>query len=51
LTLDLRNTFNDSGFLIPGATLADQIENLVIGIGDMNHGQQRALYINLGGKK
>ena len=43
--------FNDPAFQLPGDTTQAQIQNLVTAIGQLNHGQQQALYKNLGGKK
>jgi hypothetical protein len=39
--------FNDPTFVIPGATLEQQVQNLINAILGLNHGQQQALYNNL----
>lgn len=39
--------FNDPTFVIPGATLQEQIQNLIAAILELNHGQRSALYDNL----
>ncbi len=46
-----QDQFNNSAFQLPGNTTQAQIQNLVTAIGQLNHGQQQALYKNLGGKK
>jgi hypothetical protein len=51
LTRHWQNVFGNSQFQIPGETPADQLKNLVNGIGNLNFGQQQALYFNLGGTK
>lgn len=47
----LRSVFGDPAFVVPGATLQEQISNLIAAINRLNHGQQQALYKNLGGTK
>lgn len=46
----LATAFNNPGFQIPGATIGQQLQNLATAIGNLNHGQQQALYSNLNGK-
>jgi len=43
----IRTQFEDPEFQIPGATLQEQLLNLVQAISALNHGQQQALYQNL----
>jgi len=49
LTQLLAGAFNDPNFQIPGSTLSQQLQSLVNAINQLNHGQQQALYKNLGG--
>ncbi len=42
--------FNNPTFQLPGSTPQQQLQNLVNAISQLNHGQQQALYKNLGGK-
>lgn len=50
LSVNLAQAFNSPTFTIPGSTPQEQVQNLVTAIGKLNHGQQQALYKNLGGK-
>lgn len=47
LSSDLGREFNDPGFIIPGATPQEQIQNLVNAISQLNHGHRQELYKNL----
>jgi hypothetical protein len=47
----LGSVFNNPAFQIPGGSLSQQLQALSTAIGNLNHGQQQALYFNLGGKK
>jgi predicted nucleic acid-binding Zn-ribbon protein len=47
----LGSAFGDSTFTISGATAAQQLQALNAAINSLNHGQQQALYKNLGGTK
>jgi hypothetical protein len=51
LQLMLRNALGDPTFTIPGATLPEQMQNLITAINGLNPGQKLALYRNLGGSK
>lgn len=51
LSSGLGTIANNPGFQIPGTTLTQQIQALSTAIGQLNYGQQKALYINLGGVK
>lgn len=51
LAQTLQSAFSDPLFSIPGDSPEEQINTLVDAIGDLNHGQQQALYDNLGGTK
>ncbi|HEY1173943.1 MAG TPA: hypothetical protein VGH19_21440 [Verrucomicrobiae bacterium] len=42
-----QNEFNDPTFVIPGATLQQQVQNLITAILELNHGQRSALYDKL----
>ena len=46
----LAAVFNNPAFVIPGATPAEQLQNLITAIANLNHGQQQALYRSLGGR-
>jgi len=50
LTSDFRSVFNDPTFVIPGATLAEQYQNLITAILNLNKGRKEGLYTNLEGK-
>jgi len=50
LTDAFRTTFNSPEFTIPGANTPAQIEALVSAILKLNHGEQQAIFINLGGR-
>lgn len=47
----LGSVFNNPAFQIPGGSLSQQLQALSVAIGNLNNGQQQALYFNLGGKK
>lgn len=47
---DFRTTFNNSTFVVPGATLLQQYETIIAAIMQLNKGQKMGLYTNLGGK-
>ena len=51
LSGSFQSQFGDPSFQVPGDTMEAQVENLVVAIGNLNQGQQQALYKNLGGKK
>jgi predicted nucleic acid-binding Zn-ribbon protein len=42
-----QSEFSDPTFVIPGATLQEQVQNLIQAILDLNHGQRKAVYNNL----
>lgn len=42
-----QNAFGDPAFVVPGATLEEQIQNLIAAILNLNHGQRQALYREL----
>jgi len=42
-----QSEFSDPTFVIPGATLQQQVQNLINAILDLNHGQRKAVYNNL----
>jgi hypothetical protein len=50
LSIALGRDFNNPGFTLPGATLQEQIQNLVNAIGQLNFGRRQALYKNLLGR-
>lgn len=47
---DVRSIFNDPAFAIPGATSAEQYQNLINAIRNLNNGRKEGIYTNLGGK-
>jgi hypothetical protein len=51
LTLYFRDTFRNATFQIPGTNSAAQVNSMVQAIGDLNYGQQKAVYFNLGGER
>lgn len=51
LSLMFARTFGNPMFTIPGTTADQKAQSLANAIGQLNHGQQQALYKNLGGKK
>jgi hypothetical protein len=51
LTAGFRSAFGDAAFVIPGATVPEQVAALVAAIEKLNHGQRQALFVQLGGKK
>jgi len=48
---DLRRTFNDPRFTIPGATTQQRLQNLMNAILSLNRGRKEGLYQALGGKR
>jgi hypothetical protein len=46
----LRATFNDPGFVIPGATPEDQLRNLLDALAGLNKGRMVGIYKALGGR-
>lgn len=51
LTQDFRTMFNDPQFQIRGATVVEQMQNLVGEVLNLPRGQQQQLFIGLGGHK
>jgi N-acetylneuraminic acid mutarotase len=51
LGANLGAAFNNPGFRIRGGNLSQQLQALSAAIGNLNHGQQQALFFNLGGTK
>lgn len=51
LAASLEAMFSEPGFSVPGDSPEEQIDNLVDAIGELNYGQQQALFENLGGTK
>jgi hypothetical protein len=47
---DFRAMFNNPTFVIPGATLLEQYQNLITAILHLNQGRKMGIYTNLGGK-
>jgi hypothetical protein len=47
---DLRLTFNNPSFTIPGATPQQRLQNLINAISGLNKGRKEGLYQSLGGK-
>lgn len=50
LTIDFQSVFSDPMFVIPGATLEEQYQNLIAAILNLNKGRKEGIYVNLGGK-
>jgi hypothetical protein len=50
LVNDLRATFRNAAFVLPGATPFEQLRNLVNAIIELNRGRKEGLYANLGGR-
>jgi hypothetical protein len=46
-----RLTFGDPTFVIPGATVAEQVQSLATALAGVSNGQAKAVYKALGGKK
>lgn len=46
-----RVEYNDSAFAIAGQSAAQRVQSLVTAIGELNNGQQQALFTELGGNK
>ncbi|MBI1921344.1 MAG: hypothetical protein HYS23_09730 [Geobacter sp.] len=47
---DVRLIFNDPAFAIPGTAPAEQYQNLINAIRNLNNGRKEGIYTNLGGK-
>ncbi len=44
-----RESFRDPDFSVAGDFLSEKVQAIIDGIFELNHGQQQALYLNLGG--
>lgn len=50
LEQEFRTRFNAPGFTIPGASPLERLQSLMAAIQALNHAQQQAIFLNLGGK-